>query len=52
MFLDLYTSTHLLVISGDDNVPTESSHDDIILRPDVSTSHEESDNCYQALAVH
>ena len=35
-----------LVIAGDDNVPTESSHDDIILRPDVSTSHEESENCY------
>ena len=35
-----------LVIAGDDNVQTESSHDDIILRPDVSTSHEESENCY------
>ena len=35
-----------LVIAGDDNVPTERSHDDIILRPDVSTSHEESENYY------
>ena len=52
MFHDLYKSTHQLVITGDDNVPTESSHDDIILRPDVSTSHEESENCYQAVAVH
>ena len=52
MFHDLYKSTHQLVITGDDNVPTESSHDDIILRPDVSTSHEESENCYQAFAVH
>ena len=52
MFHDLYKSTHQLVITGDDNVPTESSHDDKILRPDVSTLHEESENCYQALAVH
>ena len=51
VFHDLYKSTHQLVITGDNNVPTESSHDDIILRPDVSTSHEESENCYQALAV-
>ena len=43
MFHDLYKSTHQLVITGDDNVPTESSHDDIILRPDVSTLHEESE---------
>ena len=35
-----------LVVTGDDNVPTESSHDDITLRLDVSTSHEESENCY------
>ena len=47
MFHGMYTSTHQLVITGDDNVPTESSHDVIILRPDLSTSHEESDNCYQ-----
>ena len=52
MFQDLYKSTHQLAITGDDNMSTESSHDDIILRPDVSTSHEESENCYQALAVH
>ena len=52
VFHDLYKSTHQLVITGDDNVPTESSHNDIILRLDVSTSHEESENCYQALAVH
>ena len=52
VFHDLYKSTYQLVITGDDNVPTESSHGDIILRPDVSTSHEESENCYQALAVH
>ena len=48
MFHGLYTSTHQLVITGDDNVPTESSHDAIT---DLSTSHEKSDNCYQALAA-
>ena len=32
-------------------MPTESSHDAIILRPDLSTSHEESENWYQALAA-
>ena len=51
MFHGLYTSTHQLVITGHDNVPTGSSHDAIILRPNLSTSHEESENCYQALAA-
>ena len=32
-------------------MPTESSHDVIILTPDLSTSHEESENWYQALAA-
>ena len=32
-------------------MPTESSHDAIILRPDLSTSHEELENWYQALAA-
>ena len=40
MFHDLYKSRHQLVITGDDNGPTESSHDDIILRPDVSTKNQ------------
>ena len=48
MFHGLYTSTHQLVITGDDIVPTESSHDAIT---DLSTSHEESEHCYQALAA-
>ena len=48
VFHDLYTPTHQLVITGDDNLPTESSHDVIILRPDLSRSHQESKNCYQA----
>ena len=51
MFHGMYTSTHQLVITGDDNVPTGSSHDVIILRPDLSTSYYESDNCYQALTA-
>ena len=51
MFHGLYTSTHQLVITGDENVPTESSDDAIILRPNLSTSHKESENCYQALAA-
>ena len=50
MFPGLYTSTHQLVITGNDNVPTESNHDAIILRPDLSTSHEEAEHCYHALA--
>ena len=46
----LYTSTHQLAITGDDNVPTQISNYAIILRPDLSTSHEESENnCYGAL---
>ena len=32
-------------------MPAESSYDAIKLRPDLSTSHEESENCYQALAA-
>ena len=43
--------THQLVITGGHNVPTESSHGAIILIPDLSTSHDESENCYQALAA-
>ena len=30
-----------LVITGDDNVPTDSSYDAIILRSDINTPHEE-----------
>ena len=30
MFYGLYTPTHQFVITGDDNVPTESSYDAII----------------------
>ena len=35
----LYKSSHHLVVTGDDNVPTESSHDAIILKLDLSTYH-------------
>ena len=34
-----------------DRHTTESNHDAVIFRPGLSTSHEESDNCYQALAA-
>ena len=32
-------------------MPTERSYHAIILRSDISTSHDESENCYRAVAA-